>query len=176
MTVAAISPTPQTAPVDPIAPTSAPTAVAPTMSQAAPVLLPTSLPQSPQAPALSSATAAAAMRQSALAPLLADLAQALAAPTTPAPVQAAISQVLSLQTPVEQPPTATGLQQATTSSGLFLEARLASGAAPVADLKMALLVVQQTLSVWLEDAGATHGEPAVPQSLALASSASRHAG
>jgi len=111
---------------------------------------------SAQALAVSVATAVAAVRQSALAPLLADLAQAVAMPSVPAPVQQAISQVLAAQTPLDPPPNATQLQQATAASGVFLEAQLGAGAPPpTGDLKSALLVVQQVLQTWLDSAPAS---------------------
>jgi hypothetical protein len=152
VTVTAIPPTPSAAPVDPIA--SASSAGASALNVSPPTLptTPQALAQVAQAQAVSVATAAAATRQSALAPLLADLAQAIASPSTPAPVQAAISQVLAQQTPLDPPPSAADLQQATAASGLFLEAQLASGAAPAADLKSTLLVLQQVLTTWLSDA------------------------
>jgi hypothetical protein len=118
----------------------------------------------PQDQALSLATAIAAARQSALAPLLADLAQAVSLPSLPAPVQQAIAQVLAAQTPLDPPPNAAQLEQAAAASGVFLEAQLAAtGAPPTADLKAALLVVQQVLKNFVDNTPAT-AAPAGPAS------------
>ncbi|HEX4180729.1 MAG TPA: flagellar hook-length control protein FliK [Caulobacteraceae bacterium] len=114
--------------------------------------------QTPQAVAVGAAALVAAVRQSGLATLMADLSQALANPATPAPVQAAASQVLALRTPLDPPPSGADLQQAAARSGLFLEANLAAGAAPAADIKAALLVVRQVLNTWSDSVA---GEPAV---------------
>ena len=160
MTITSIPSTPLPAPASPATPAATPSpgpsALAALGAQPAPQ-------PSAQALALSIATAVAAMRQSALAPLLADLAQAVAMPSLPAPVQQAISQVLAAQTPLEPPPNAAQLQQATASSGVFLEAQLAAGAPPQAgDLKSALLVVQQVLRTWLESASPSSPALAAP--------------
>lgn len=88
---------------------------------------------------LTEAVRAAAARQDGLAALFADLAAALRSPALPAPLKTAVAQVLAYQLPGSPPPTAAELRQAVARSGLFLEARLASGAAPAGDLKSALV-------------------------------------
>jgi hypothetical protein len=120
--------------------------------------------------AVRAAAQSAAIRQAGLAPLMADLEQAVAAPDMPAPVQAAIRQVLAFRLDADRPPTAADMKQALSRSGLFLEARLAAadtvatGPASMAatDLKAALLVFRQVLSAW---AGP---QPAAPVSAAPA--------
>jgi Flagellar hook-length control protein FliK len=168
--IAAIPSSAAAAPVDPIS-AAAGTAASGLEAQAAPgAPAPPVATQTPQAQAVSVATTAAAIRQSSLAPLLADLAQAVSLPGVPTPVQAAISQVLAAQTPLDPPPSAAALQQATAASGLFLEAQLGAMAAPPAgDLKSALLVVQQVLKTWL-DSAAPPTEMAVEQPIQTAAS------
>jgi len=167
VTITSIPSTPLSAPASAAtpaaaAPTPGPTALAALGAQPAPQ-------PSAQALAVSIATSVAAMRQSALAPLLADLAQAVAMPSLPAPVQQAISQVLAAQTSLDPPPNAAQLQQATASSGVFLEAQLGAGAPPpTGDLKSALLVVQQVLQTWLESAPSSSPALAAPALAALA--------
>ena len=105
-------------------------------------------PASTPGKAVDVARAQAAGRQASLAPLFADLAQAMTAPVLSAPVRAAIAKVLALQTPLAGPWTAETLKQAVAQSGLFLEAHLAAAGRrdpPPADLKAALLTLQQAL-------------------------------
>jgi hypothetical protein len=105
-----------------------------------------SLPDGPDAGALD-APATAAGAKASLAPLLANLEEALAAPGLPAPVKAAIAQVLALRTPLTTTITPEIVNQATARSGPFLEARLVAqpDAAPPPDLKAALLTLQTVL-------------------------------
>ena len=101
---------------------------------------------SPVAQAVDTARTAAAVEQGSLAPLFADLAETLSVPTLPAPIRAAIAQVLALQLPAEGPIAPDHVRQAIAQSGLFLEANLASpGRQPPPDLKAALLTLRQTL-------------------------------
>ncbi|WP_372786072.1 flagellar hook-length control protein FliK [Phenylobacterium sp.] len=116
---------------------------------APPTAAPPAPPPDPVRQAVATAKAQAAGQQTSLAPLFANLAQALTRPGLPAPVQAAIGQVLQLQTPVEGPFTAETIRQAVAQSGLFLEAHLAQAAPdapPPPDLKAALLTLQRALS------------------------------
>ncbi|TAJ68921.1 MAG: flagellar hook-length control protein FliK [Phenylobacterium sp.] len=98
------------------------------------------------AAAVVAARSEAAGRQASLAPVLANLERALGSPAVPAAVKAAIGQVLALQTPTDAPITAETLKQAVSRSGLFREARLASGEPAPMDLKAALLTLQQVLA------------------------------
>jgi hypothetical protein len=107
-------------------------------------------PQAAPASAVQSAVQAAAGRQDGLVPLLADLEVAARSPALPAPVLAAVAQVLSLRLPIDPPPSAADLRQAVANSGLFLEAQLASGgAATEPDIKAALLTLGQALESWM---------------------------
>ena len=124
------------------------------------------IPQDAQAATVRAAAQGAVARQGGLAPLLADLAQAVQSTAIPAQVRVVLQQVLALATPTDPPPSAADLQQAASSSGLFLEAQLAAGTPPATpDLKTALLAAQQALKTWLA------GQPAP----ALGSSASQAA-
>ncbi len=125
--------------------------------------------QTPQAPAgasiaqvVDSARATAAGRQASMAPLFADLAQALASPDLPAPVRAAVRQILAFQTPLDQAPTGPAIARAVAQSGLFLEAHLAADAdsAPPPDLKAALLTLRQALTA--PDKATANAAPRAP--------------
>jgi hypothetical protein len=103
-------------------------------------------PANPVAQAVDTARTAAAVQQASLAPLFADLAETLSVPNLPAPIRAAIGQVLALQLPTDGPIAPQDVRQAVAQSGLFLEADLASpGRPPPLDLKAALLTLQQAL-------------------------------
>jgi hypothetical protein len=103
-------------------------------------------PANPVAQAIDTARTAAAVEQGSLAPLFADLAQTLSAPNLPAPIRAAIAQVLALRLPTDGPIAPQDVRQAVAQSGLFLEADLAApGSPPLPDLKAALLTLQQAL-------------------------------
>jgi len=96
--------------------------------------------------AVDAARADAAGRQASLAPLFADLAETLSSPTLPAPVKAAIGQLLALRTTFTAPLTAETIRQAVAQSGLFLEAHMRDGEADQPDLKAALLTLQRALA------------------------------
>jgi len=116
----------------------------------------------PVAQAVTVARADAAGRQGGLAPLMADLAQVEQNPTLPAPVRAAIGQVLDLQMPLDGPLTAEVVARAVTQSGLFLEAHLAAASpgAPIPpDVKAALLTLQQALRPQAEEPATTQARP-----------------
>jgi hypothetical protein len=108
--------------------------------------------------AVSIAAQTAATQQTSLAPLFADLNVASSLPNLPPQVGQAVVQVLAQQTPLTQNLTANAVQEAFQSSGLFLETSLASGSAPlsngVPDLKAALIVLRQALTVSLADVSA----------------------
>lgn len=96
--------------------------------------------------AVEAAQATAAIRQSGMSALLADVAPALAAANLPTAVKAAVGQLIAFGLRSEGPIDAAAIRTAIARSGLFLEARLAqTPSAPPADLKAALLVLQQAL-------------------------------
>ena len=95
------------------------------------------------------ARAAAAARQGSLAPLFADLARAATSPELPAPLRAAVAQVLALRAPLDGPVTAETMMRAAAQSGLVLEAHLADGSDPPPDLMAALLRLGAFLSASL---------------------------
>jgi len=101
---------------------------------------------SPVRQAVDAARANAAGRQASLAPLFANLTEALASPALPAPIKAAIGQLLALQTALTAPLTAETIRQAVAQSGLFLEAHMREGEADQPDLKAALLTLQRALA------------------------------
>ena len=112
----------------------------------------------PEAVAVTAAAQAAATQQTSLAPLFANLSVAAGVNGLPAQVQQAVAQVLAQRISLDPGLTGAGIKQAFQSSGLFLEASLASGsvassAAP--DLKAALIVLRQVLTTSLSDAAPT---------------------
>jgi hypothetical protein len=109
---------------------------------------PQALPQPPAA--IAAATLDAASHQGGAAPLFADLAAVVQSPGLPQPVVAAAQQVLALATPLDPPPSGADLKTALGQSGLLLEAHFAAGEGPPADLKAALLNLQQTLQTAVE--------------------------
>ena len=113
---------------------------------------PTATPPSPLRQAVDTARAEAASRQAGVGTLLADLGKALESPALPLALKTAIRAVLSQQLSTTPPPTAEALKGAVAKSGLFLEAQLAqiirgdAGAVLPADLKSAMLTLQQALA------------------------------
>jgi hypothetical protein len=133
---------------NPAAPTGAAAVVAP--NQLTP----------PEALAVTVAAQAAATQQTGLAPLFADLGVAAGVSGLPAQVRQAMAQVLAQRTSLDPSLTGADIKQAFQSSGLFLEASLASGsAAPSAapDLKAALIVLRQVLTTSLGEGAPTLG-------------------
>jgi flagellar hook-length control protein FliK len=122
--------------------------------------------------AVSLAAQTAATQQTSLAPLFADLAAAAGLPNLPQQVQGAAAQVLAQQTNLDQNLTGTAVKQAFQSSGLFLEASLASGSAlsqaGTPDLKAALIVLRQALTTSLASTGAPSSPAASATSAAAA--------
>ncbi len=100
--------------------------------------------------AVSAAAQTAATQQTSLATLFANLGVAVGLSGLPPQVQQAVAQVLAQQTSLDPGLTGSDIQQAFQSSGLFLEASLASGSvtssAAVPDLKAALVVLRQVLT------------------------------
>lgn len=114
----------------------------------------------PEALAVTVAAQAAATQQTGLAPLFADLGVASGVNGLPAQVQQAMAQVLAQRTSLDPSLTGADIKQAFQSSGLFLEASLASGSvAPSAgpDLKAALIVLRQVLTISLGEGAPTLG-------------------
>ena len=103
--------------------------------------------------AVSAAAQTAATQQDSLAPLFANLGVAAGSNGLPPQVQQAVAQVLAQQTSLDQNLTGNDIKQAFQSSGLFLEASLASGSvspsAGTPDLKAALIVLRQVLTTSL---------------------------
>jgi hypothetical protein len=100
--------------------------------------------------AVSLAAQSAATQQTSLAPLFANLGVATALAGLPPQVQQAVAQVLAQRTSLDQNLTGSDIKQAFQTSGLFLEASLASGTALPSnappDLKAALIVLRQVLT------------------------------
>jgi hypothetical protein len=142
--------------------TSNPVVLSPTLAASlaanatADAVTPVSLLTAPETLAVSLAAQTAATQQASLAPLFADLTAAAGLPNLPPQVQQAAAQVFALKTPLDQNLTGEAIKQAFQSSGLFLEASLASGSAPspagTPDLKAALIVLRQVLATSLASA------------------------
>lgn len=119
--------------------------------------------------ALVEAVRAAAARQDSLSPLFADIAAVAegrgpaAAATLPEPVARAMAQVLGFRLAAEAAATPAGLARAVASAGTFLEATLAAGTAPPADLKAALAVLRGALGAWAHDLGLPDQPQAAPR-------------
>ena len=111
--------------------------------------------------AVSAAAQTAATQQTSLATLFANLGVAAGLTGLPPQVQQAVVQVLAQQTSLNQGLTGDDIKQAFQTSGLFLEASLASGSVPsssaVPDLKAALIVLRQVLTTSLGSAPVTAG-------------------
>ncbi|MGO8914055.1 MAG: flagellar hook-length control protein FliK [Bradyrhizobium sp.] len=108
--------------------------------------------------AVSIAAQSAATQQTSLAPLFANLGVAAGLVGLPPQVQQAVAQVLAQQTSLDQNLTGSDIKQAFQTSGLFLEASLASGSVASSsvtpDLKAALIVLRQALTTSLADVAA----------------------
>lgn len=104
-----------------------------------------------QALAVSAAAQTAATRQGSLAPLFANLSVVAGSDAFAAKLQQAVAPLLALRPNLDQNLSGTDVRAAFKSSGLFLEASLASevvtpsSAAGVPDLKAALIVLRQIL-------------------------------
>jgi hypothetical protein len=146
--------------------TLAPDAVAGIASQATSSIVAPTIQLTPQeALAVSTAAQAAATQQTSLANLFANLGVAAGLDGLPPQVQQAIAQVLTQRLSLDQNLTGQDIQQAFQSSGLFLEASLASGSVSSStatpDLKAALIVLRQVLTTSLASAPASMTVPAV---------------
>jgi hypothetical protein len=115
--------------------------------------------------AVSAAAQTAATQQTSLATLFANLGVAAGLTGLPPQVQQAVAQVLAQQTSLDSSLTGEDIKQAFQSSGLFLEASLASGSVAssgaVPDLKAALIVLRQVLTTSLGSAPVTVGTSVV---------------
>ncbi|WP_213741974.1 flagellar hook-length control protein FliK [Bradyrhizobium sp. dw_411] len=111
--------------------------------------------------AVSAAAQTAATQQTSLATLFANLGVAAGLTGLPPQVQQAMAQVLAQQTSLDPSLTGDDIKQAFQSSGLFLEASLASGSVAssgaVPDLKAALIVLRQVLTTSIGSAPVTAG-------------------
>lgn len=119
---------------------------------------PTPVLNDTQALAVSSAVQTAASRQTGLSQLFANLAAATGAQSLPPQVQQAVVQLFALQPDLSDNLTGAKIQAAFEASGLFREKTLASlpanqpQPAALPDLKSALIVLRQTLSIALASA------------------------
>jgi hypothetical protein len=147
--------------------TLAPDAVASIAPQTTPAVVTSNNQLTPlEALAVSVAAQTAATQQTSLAPLFANLTVAAGLDGLPPQVQQAVAQVLGQQTSLDQGLTGADIKQAFQSSGLFLEASLASGSflssTATPDLKAALIVLRQVLTTSLNGATATLATPETP--------------
>ena len=117
-----------------------------TATAAAPVQL-----TPPEAAAVAVAAQNAAAQQTSLAQLFSNLGVAAGLGSLSPQVLQAVAQVLAQRTPLDGGLTGNDINQAFQSSGLFLEASLASGSPSAAtpDLKAALIVLRQVLATSL---------------------------
>jgi hypothetical protein len=139
----------------------------PPVSAASPINALTPLERS----AVSAAVQIAVTQQGSLAPLFANLGVAASSGGLPPALQQAVAQVLAQRPGLDQNLTGDDVKNAFESSGLFLEASLASGSVSTAsgmpDLKAALIVLRQTLLSSLGTADNPAAAPTVtPQSAA----------
>lgn len=121
---------------------------------AAPQATPAPVPAQPANPqaALAQMVQAAVPRQGSVMALTSALTAIVGRVALPEPVLRAAQQVLAQQTAIDGPRfDGASLQKALRGSGLFQEAALARGQAPLpqADMKSALLTLRQTLGAWL---------------------------
>jgi Flagellar hook-length control protein FliK len=145
--------------------TLAPDAAAAIAAQATPTASAPQIVLTPlEAAAVSVAVQSAAAQQTGLAQLFANLGVAAGLDSLPPQVQQAVVQVLAQRTSLDTGLTGNDINQAFQSSGLFLEASLASGSlsqsAATPDLKAALIILRQVLSTSLNAAPATQGASA----------------
>jgi hypothetical protein len=114
--------------------------------------------------AVSAAAQTAVTQQGSLAPLFANLGVVAVSGGIPPALQQAVVQLLAQRPSLDQNLTGSDVKNAFESSGLFLEASLASGSVStvsgVPDLKAALIVLRQTL---LSSLDAGENPPGVPE-------------
>ncbi len=148
------APPAETSGVSANAPTNTPATIN-TIAKPAPVAAPAA--NDPLTPleriAVSVASETAATQQQSLAPLFANLNAVATSSSLPSVLQQAVLQVLAQQTPLAPDLSGGDIQNAAQTSGLFLEASLATGAVPptgIPDLKAALIVLRQTLATTVQ--------------------------
>ncbi|MFC0243494.1 flagellar hook-length control protein FliK [Rhodopseudomonas telluris] len=138
-------------------------------AQAAPSLVPAANALTPQqVAALTTAAQTAATQQTGLSSLFANLDAVTDLASLPQAARQAVAQVQSLRTALTPALTGADIQRAVQSSGIFLEASLASAQPATAgtDLKAALIVLRQVLSTALGgSAAANAGATAMPTPL-----------
>lgn len=109
-----------------------------------------------QAGAVSVAAQNAATQQTSLAPLFTNLEAAAALPGLPPKLQQIVGQLLAQRPALDANLTGADIERAFQTSGLFLEASLATGSLPSSasppDLKAALIVLRQVLGTALSGA------------------------
>jgi Flagellar hook-length control protein FliK len=145
--------------------TLAPDVAANIAAQTSPGALAAKIQLTPQETlAVSVAAQTAATQQTGLAPLFANLAVAAGLENLPPQLHQAVAQVLAQRTSLDSGLTGADIEQAFQSSGLFLEASLASGSlsssTATPDLKAALIVLRQVLTTSLNGVAATANTPA----------------
>ncbi|NVN86742.1 MAG: flagellar hook-length control protein FliK [Rhodopseudomonas sp.] len=152
--------------------TLGPQAVVITTALAAPSIVPTANQLTPQqAVAVTVAAQTAATQQTSLAPLFANLDVAASLSGLPPKLQQAVAQLLVQRPSLDSNLSGADIKRAFQSSGLFLEASLASGSVPSAsipDLKAALIVLRQVLTTSLNGIAAPSVATPSPTAAALA--------
>ncbi len=121
-----------------------------------------------EALAVSAAAQSAAIKQAGLSQLYANLEAAVRSGNLPPPLQQAALQLLGRRPALDAALSGDDIQAGFKTSGLFLEQSLASGAATpgaggaIPDLKAALLVFRQMLSLQPDEAPMADGAPSRP--------------
>jgi len=128
-----------------------------------------------QALAVSAAAQTAATRQAGLSQLFADVQAAALSGNLPPQLQQAAAQLLARQLPFDAALSGNDIKAALQTSGLLLERTLSTGApatnGAVPDLKAALLVFKQMLSLQFDQVAKTETTPPQPATNSQASSA-----
>jgi hypothetical protein len=128
-------------------------------AQSTPSIVPSANALTPQQlTALTTAAQIAATQQTGLSSLFANLDAATDLSSLPQAVRAAVTQVLAQRANLTPALTGADIQRAFQSSGIFLEASLATGAQPATagtDLKAALIVLRQVLTTALGNSATT---------------------
>lgn len=153
------------APVAPVAGNGVQQAVVTAAPSAAAASVAAPVPMTPQA-ALTQMVQASVQRQDSAATLMTALSAIVGKVALPEQVMRAAQQVLAGRVSLDSSVDGAKLQQAVLRSGVFLEAGLAKGNAPVAgDMKGSLLALRQTLVNWLGQQPPVSQAPIVPPPL-----------
>lgn len=91
---------------------------------------------------------ASVIKQDGIAQVMANAMQVLGKDVVPAPVQAAVQQMLALHLPTDKRPSPSDIKTALANSGLFTESTLAKTGQPPLDLKTALGRLSQAAEDW----------------------------